>query len=107
MAAPKKLYSGDKLLAKVRRCLAEGNYQTTHHSVVRRAERNVTLPEIIYVLETGRHEPQKDSFDSHYEQWNFAILGKTIDAVPLRVAVTFDENDMLILTVINLNMKDK
>ena len=59
----------------------------------------ISLPEIIHVLTTGRHEKSKDRFDEVFSAWNYAIRGQTVDGVDLRVIVSFDEErDLLIIT---------
>ena len=76
------------------------------HAVVRGVERNITRMEYEYVLLNGFHEKSKDEYKEQYKSWNYAIRGKTIDKRNLRVAVSFDENDLLIITVIDLDMED-
>ncbi len=80
-----------------------GAYRNTFHAIERKAERNITLPEIIHVLRTGRHEKSKDHFEKAFNTWNYAIRGKTIDEMELRVIVSFDEEkDLLIITAFYL-----
>lgn len=45
----------------------------------------------------------KDSWDYVFKTWNYSIKGKTIDTEPCRVIVSFEENGLLIITVIRLN----
>ena len=54
---PKKIQN---LIERIRDCIASGAYRDTFHAVKRISERNITLPEIIYVLTTGKHEKSKD-----------------------------------------------
>jgi hypothetical protein len=70
----------------------------------RRQERKVTRPEYLYVLQHGFHEQGKDTFDQAHASWNYAIRGKTIDARELRVVVSFDAQDLLIITVIEVGI---
>lgn len=77
-------------------------YLDTRHATQRQSERNVTRPEILYALVNGFHEKRKDKFEESYNAWNYSIRGKTIDARSLRIIVSFDENDMLIITAIDL-----
>ena len=102
-----KPWSGAALLSKIRESLRDGRYQVTYHVELRCVERGVTLPDVFQVLETGRHEPRKDQFDAVEQEWHYAILGKTTDKVNLRVAVLFDDDGMLVLTVVNLSVKDE
>lgn len=93
---PKKI---DNLKERIKNCIDSGAYRDTIHASERKAERNISLPEIIYVLRTGRHEKRKDHFDKDFNAWNYAIQGKTIDELELRVIISFDEDkDLLIIT---------
>jgi hypothetical protein len=47
----------------------------------------------------------KDHYQDRYKSWNYAIRGKTIDRRDVRVIVAFDENNMLIITAIELESK--
>ncbi len=100
MKKPKKI---ENLLERIRKCIDSGAYRDTFHAVTRKAERNISLPEIVHVLRTGRHEKNKDHFEEAFNSWNYAIRGRTIDEAELRVIVSFDEErDMLIITVFYL-----
>lgn len=89
----------DNLLEIVRECLRNGRYRDTMHAIKRQKERKIILPEIIYVLNTGRHEKGKDHFDEAFNAWNYAIRGLTLDNLDLRVIISFEEdNDLLIIT---------
>ena len=102
---PKKL---ENLLEIVRDCLRKGKYRNTMHGSQRQKERNIILPEIIYVLNTGRHEKGKDRFDEVFQAWNYAIRGWTLDEQDLRVIVSFEEeNDLLIITAFYFEKKGK
>ena len=90
------------LLVVVRSCIAEGRYLDTRHATQRGEERDITRPEILYVLKSGHHESHKDHFDEFHEAWNYAIRGKTVDGRSLRVVVSFDEG-LLIITAIDLD----
>ncbi len=57
-----------------------------------------------YVLKTGWHEKAKDQYDVQNKAWNYAIRGKTVDTRELRVVVSFDEEGLLIITVIDLEV---
>ncbi len=91
------------LLPKVREAVKRGDYRDLMHAQVRGNERNITRPEYTHVLRTGRHEKAKDEFNERYESWNYAIRGKTVDGKELRVIVSFDDADMLIITLIDLD----
>lgn len=93
---PKKI---EYLIERIKSCIASGAYRDTFHAALRKNERNITLPEIIHVLTTGRHEKSKDRFDEAFNAWNYAVRGQTVDGLDLRVIVSFDdERDLLIIT---------
>ena len=94
---PKKI---ENLLERIRNCINSDTYRDTFHAIERKAERNITLPEIIYVLTSGRHEKNKDHFEEVFNSWNYAIRGKTMDGLELRVIVSFDKDrDLLIIPI--------
>lgn len=86
----------------VREFIALGAYRETSHCILHRKERNLSLPAIIYVLKYGRHEKAKDEYKEEFLAWNYAIRGKTIDDEEIRVAVYFENNLLMIATVIRL-----
>lgn len=93
----------DNVLILVRAAIAKGNYRDTRHASQRKAERQISLLEIIQVIQRGFHEPAKDEFKEEWQAWNYAIRGKTLDNRELRVAVSFDEEQsLLIITSIDL-----
>lgn len=91
-----------EVLREVRECLDAGRYYDTSHAELRKLQRKIALPHIIYVLKTGFHEKRKDEYKPEYNDWTYAIRGFTIDGKELRIAFAFDETDMLIITVIVL-----
>lgn len=93
--------SSSDILKKIKEHLRRGTYVLRAHVVLRQKERLVRLPDILYVLEHGWHEQDKDVFDIKYQHWKHAIRGKTIDHVDLRVIVAFHE-EMAIVTVIRV-----
>jgi hypothetical protein len=94
----------DRLMEKVAECLDAGRYLDTRHALERQYEREITRPEVFYVLRHGYHEKRKDKFEDSYQAWNYAVRGKTIDKRELRIIVSFDESNMLIITSIDLNL---
>ena len=94
-----------RLILNVRWHLDEGRYLDTRHAVQRQMERKILRPEILYVLRRGRHERRKDRYQKRFQAWNYAIRGKTPDQKELRVIVSFDKNNMLIITAIDLRAK--
>src|SRR5438552_1705503 len=91
------------ILSKIKECLETGRYYETVHVQERKLQRDIILQDIIYVLTHGRHEKAKDKFDEEYLAWNYAIRGFLVDKEEMRVIVSFDEeDDMLIITAFHL-----
>lgn len=110
MVKKKKITRPDKeenLLNKIRKAILLGNYYETEHAKQRARERGIIGSDSEYVLKTGSHEPSKDKFDETYSEWNYAIRGKTLDKRELRIIVTFDEDGLLLITVIDLNLEEE
>lgn len=93
----------EDVLNKIKKCIEEGQYILTLHALDRQNERFINLPETLHVLKTGYEEKRKTRFDKERNTWKYAIRGKTIrDEIDVRVVVAFDENEMVIITVINI-----
>ncbi len=95
----------EDVLAEVRRCIEAGRYLDTRHAQQRKAERAISLPDVLHVLLDGYHEKRKDRYEELYQAWSYSIRGKTIDNRRLRIVVSFDfETGMLIITAIELGV---
>ena len=90
------------ILERVKSSLTSGKYCYTGHASLRLQERTVARYEVKQVLASGHHEKRKDSFDETFQQWSYAIRGRTIDQRLLRIIVSFDPCNMLVITVIDL-----
>ena len=89
------------LLNKVKEHLHEGTYFLAKHALERQIERHINLPEILFVLEWGKREKNRDSFDVRRQLWKYAIRGKTSKGIDLRVIISFDKA-MVIITVMKV-----
>lgn len=102
-ASPKRPEKHKDILDRIQERLTAGKYRDTRHATERKRERSITLPEIRQAIRSGRHEKGKDEFKPEWDAWNYAIRGKTIDDRELRIVVSFDEDDhLLIITAIDL-----
>ncbi len=90
------------LLKLIRLSVSSGHYLDTFHARIRKGERRIDRVEIEYVLKTGWHEKAKDRFDDVHIAWNYAIRGLTLDGKEIRVIVSFLENRMIIITVMEI-----
>lgn len=90
------------LSEKIRDCIENDRYTQTKHALERESERSIDLRDALYVLKTGHHEKNKTTFDEIFQSWKYAIRGKTLDDLDIRVIVTFDEDGMLIIAVMHV-----
>ena len=91
-------------MQRVRKCLENGDYLDTFHSNLRQRERMISRMEIIQILRSGWHEKAKDRYDKHHQAWNYAVRGKTIDDRELRIIISFEGVQLLIVTAIELGV---
>jgi hypothetical protein len=82
-----------------------GDFLILPHAIERSAQREISVADITFVLANGSHESEKDEYKEIYRSWNYAIRGHTIDDRSVRIAVAFDEDEMLIVTVIRLGKR--
>ena len=54
------------------------------------------------VIRDQGHESGKDEYKQEHRAWSYSMRGKTVDGRPLRIVVSFDADDLLIITVIDL-----
>lgn len=94
-----------EVLKKARECIETGRYFDTTHAELRKRERRISLTHVLYVLRNGYHEKNKDQYHPQHRDWAYAIRGKTIDDKDVRVVIAFDDNDMLIITVIEITRR--
>lgn len=92
----------DNLLEKVRDCIENEKFTQTNHALQRHQERFINLEHALYVLKHGYHEKRKTIFDNVYHTWKYAIRGTTFDNFNIRVIVAFDEEGMIIITVMHV-----
>ncbi len=103
MGPKKKAEKIRNVLIKIKDCIKKGHYFVTSHAFIRQNERMISLPESLHVLGTGYEEKKKTRFDAEHNTWKYAIRGKTLrDELDVRVIIAFDENDMLIITVMHV-----
>ena len=100
MPTKKKPLKAENVLEMINKCLEEDKYTITTHAHIRQKERKINISEIVHVLKTGYEEKKKTCFDDKNNAWKYAIRGKTkIDPLDVRVIVSFDDFEMLIITV--------
>lgn len=96
---PEKLHN---LLEEIRDCIKLGNYIFTAHALERQNERVIDTVTVLYILKNGYEEKRKTRFDIQCNTWKYAIRGKTVDGSDIRVIAAFDENNMVVITVMHV-----
>ena len=91
------------VLKNAHQCVKDGRYFDTSHAIIRRSERRINLTTALYVIMHGYHEKQKDQYKPEFDDWNYSIRGQSIDGRDIRIAIAFDEDGMLIITVIEIS----
>lgn len=91
-----------ELFPKIRFCIENELYRESRHAMERQVERDIELPDILFVLKHGYHEKQKTSFDETFQTWKYAVRGKTLEGLDIRIIIAFDEDGMLIITVMRI-----
>jgi hypothetical protein len=102
MKKQKRAPKHTRLMERIREAIDSGRYRDVVHAQDRQKERQITRPEYTYVLRNGYHEAKKDEFKEEHNAWNYAIRGRTVDKRDLRVVVSFDDEDLLIITTIEV-----
>ncbi len=98
--------SDDELLELIENSIKNKSYYFTTHGSERANERkDVSELQVIAILKSTSkfHEKKKDEYSEEFKAWNYAIRGKTLDDDNVRIVVSFDDKNMLIITVINLD----
>lgn len=83
-----------------------GRLTYSAHANQRLGQRKILKPEVEYVLFFGHHEARKDQFSEEHRSWDYAMRGKTIDGRNLRIVVALEEPNLLVVTVIDLDLED-
>ncbi|KTC81704.1 DUF4258 domain-containing protein [Legionella brunensis] len=100
------------LFALIEQKIKEKNYAFLPHTQQRMIERQILATDVINILkgipgyERGRNK-RKDTYEDQYinesaEDWKYCIEGKNIDGKKIRIIITFAEDLMPIITVINI-----
>ena len=89
------------LLKKIADHIQKGTYSVSAHELERQHQRLIDLKHVLYVLKNGTREESKDLFDVKRQMWKYAIRGKTLDEINLRIIISF-EDEMVIITVMRI-----
>lgn len=100
--ARKRPAKRENVLEDAQEAWRSGRYRILAHAQERMVEREIIRPEVAFVILNGWWERKKDQFRDDLNSWTYAIRGKTLDDRALRVAIGFDEQDVLVVTLIDL-----
>lgn len=98
----KRPHKIENVIRKATELVVKGKYIATFHAECRQFERDITLLDALYVIKTGYRENKHDEFKEEWNTWNYAIEGETLQDERIRVIVSFDDENLLIITVINI-----
>ena len=87
--------------------IADKEYIFLNHAKQRLKDRAILDIDVLDILEgkpsrNRKRNKSKDKYDIKYEDWNYCLEGCNLDGVGIRVIVSFDDEYMLIITVIRL-----
>ena len=102
-----------ELFALIEQKVKERNYLFVPHAKERQKQRNISDLDVLNILEgksgyERKRNKSKDSYESNYihekpQDWKYCIEGKDIDGKKVRIILTFTDDLMPIITVINLS----
>lgn len=108
---PKK--TDKELFTLIEEKIREGKYVFDVHVKARQKQRNISQLDVLNILEgkkgfNRKRNKRKDSYDSDYiykkpQDWRYCIEGKDIDDKDVRIILTFDDDYMPIITVIDIS----
>lgn len=97
----------ENLFQLIRECIDRGQYVLTEHAVLRLNQRDISLTDTEFVLKNGYHEKKKTYFDEIFNTWRYAIRGKTVDDLQMRIIISFNDDNMIIITVMHVGREVK
>jgi hypothetical protein len=89
----------ENVLENIKECLEQKKYTFSRHALDRVEERGIDTKTAKYILLNGYEEKRKTCFDKDNNTWKYAIRGMTEDELPVRIIVSFDEDGMVVITV--------
>lgn len=96
----------EELFLAIEKAISNIEYYFTDHGEMRsNTRKNVTDEEVIKILSGSNkwHEKSKDKYIECQTDWNYHIRGNNTDGDKIRIAISFDEYGMPIITVINID----
>ena len=105
-----------ELFALIEQKIKERNYIFVKHAKERQQQRNISELDVLNILEgksgyERKRNKSKDSYEANYlhekpQDWKYCIESKDIDEKKVRIILTFTDDLMPIITVINLSEEE-
>lgn len=94
----------NELFLAINNAMERKRYFFTSHAFERLRDRNISELTVIKILKSKfkYHEVRKDSYIQSFRSWNYSIVGISPDNEDIRIVISFEEDTMLVITVINL-----
>ncbi len=96
----------ENICKTAKHCIDRGLYRYTAHALCRKLERNITELDALHVIKAGWRVPMRDEYCLVNKGWKYAFEGKTLQDEIIRVIIGFDDDMMLIITVMYVTNKD-
>lgn len=92
--------------------ISNGNYLFVTHAKKRLKDGGVIDIDILDILENKenrkrKRNKKKDTYIPGYQDWNYCIEGSGLDGEKIRIIISFNEDLMLIITVIRLDSSEQ
>lgn len=96
--------SDAKLFELVEKCISNIEYVFLPHAKARSSYRSILEPVVLDILQNKRNtkrkrNKKKDTFRENNKTWNYCIEGNDSNNEIIRIILSFDDNLMLIITV--------
>jgi hypothetical protein len=101
-----------ELFTLIEQKIKQREYVFLNHARQRQLERNISDLDVLNILEGKQgydrtRNKKKDIYEPQYihetpEDWRYCIEGRNIDGKKVRIIITFTDNLMPVITVINL-----
>ncbi len=91
----------DELRAKVQRVVMYGSVGEAWHSGNDRAYRNVSIDDILYMLDRPWVLSAEPDWDDKHRNWEYLLAGTDIEGDPLSLKITVNDELLRILVITN------
>lgn len=94
----------DEVIQKAVEALENGNLRFSKHALIRMKERGIVISDIKEAIYNGQREGIKDQLTDDGSDWKYALRGKNeAGDKEIRLVLLFDEQNVLVVTAIDLN----